>query len=262
MSPIPLLGRERELAAIGSALQQDTMRLLTLTGPAGVGKTRLALETATQFGSTFSHGAVFVDLSTVRDPALVQAVLLQRLGLADAEIESLSDRLREYLQEETLLLILDNFEHVLPAGLNIAAHLGMCPGLKVLVTSRSPLQLQSERIQTIPPLPLPDLEHLPPLDDLAAIPSVALFLERAHARQATFELTEENAEIVSELCVRLDGLPLALELAAARLNVLSPAAILDRVRNRLQVLRWEAQDLPDRHRSLHAAIEWSYASSR
>ena len=109
MSPIPLLGRERELAAIGSALQQDTMRLLTLTGPAGVGKTRLALETATQFGSTFSHGAVFVDLSPVRDPGLVQAVLMQRLGLADAEIESLPDRLREYLQEETLLLILDNF---------------------------------------------------------------------------------------------------------------------------------------------------------
>jgi non-specific serine/threonine protein kinase len=258
-SPIPLLGRERELATIRHALLQNDVRLLTLTGPAGVGKTRLALEAAAQLGSAFSHGAVFVDLSPVRDPALVQAVLMQRLGLAGGGIESLLERFQEYLRDETLLLILDNFEHVLPASLGVAAQLGTCPGLKVLVTSRSPLQLQWEQIQVISPLLLPDLDHLPSLDDLAAIPSVALFLERARARQSAIELTEENSRIISELCVRLDGLPLALELAAARLNVLPPAAILDRVRSRLQVLRWEAQDLPDRHRSLHAAIDWSHA---
>jgi predicted ATPase len=148
---------------------------------------------------------------------------------------------------------------VLPASLNGAALLEACPGLKVLVTSRSPLQLQWEQIQLISPLPLPDLEHLPPVDDLAAIPSVALFLHRARTRLSTFELTDENAGTISDLCVRLDGLPLALELAAARLNVLPLTAILERVRNRLQVLHWEGQDLPERHRSLHAAIEWSYA---
>jgi predicted ATPase len=257
-SPLPLLGREGEVAAIRSALQQDSMRLLTLTGPAGVGKTRLALDAAARLGSAFSHGAVFVDLSPVRDPALVPGVLMQRLGLANEGIESLAEQLREYLQEETLLLILDNFEQVLPAGLSVAAQLDTCPGLKILVTSRFPLQLKWEQIQVIAPLPLPDLDHLPPVEDLASVPSVALFLERAHARQATFELTEENAETISELCVRLDGLPLALELAAARLNVLPAAAILDRVRNRLQVLHWEAQDLPARHRNLHSAIEWSY----
>ena len=156
-SPIPLLGREHELAAIRTALLQTKVRLLTLTGPAGVGKTRLALEAAAQFGSAFSHGAVFVDLAPVRDPALVQAVLMQRLGLAGSGIESLLERFREYLQDETLLLVLDNFEHVLPASLSVAAQLGTCPGLKVLVTSRSPLQLQWEQIQVVAPLPLPDL---------------------------------------------------------------------------------------------------------
>jgi len=256
--PMPSLGRECESAAIRHALLQNDVRLLTLAGPAGVGKTRLALEASAQLGSAFTHGAVFVDLSPVRDPALVRTVLTQRLGLADGGIEPFSRQFREHLQEETLLLILDNFEHLLPASLDVAALLGTCPGLKVLVTSRSPLQLQWEQIQVISPLPLPNLDHLPLLDDLAAIPSVAVFLQRARPRHSTFELTEENAGTISDLCVRLDGLPLALELAAARLNVLPPTAILERVRNRLQVLHWEAQDLPGRHRSLHAAIEWSY----
>jgi predicted ATPase/DNA-binding CsgD family transcriptional regulator len=258
-SPGTLLARERELAAIHRALIDEDARLLTLTGPAGVGKTRLALEAAAQLGSAFSIGAVFVDLSPVRDPELVQTVLLQRLGFLEGETDSAADRLREHMQGDTLLLILDNFEHLMPASLSLPPLLHTCPGLKLLVTSRSPLQLQLEQIHVVRPLQLPDLEHLPPLDELIAIPSMALFLQRARARGAAFDLTEENALTIAELCVRLDGLPLALELAAARLNALPPAAILERLRDRLEVLHSDTQDLPDRHRSLVAAVQWSYA---
>jgi non-specific serine/threonine protein kinase len=256
--PTPLLGRTQELELIHQLLIGGTARLLTLIGPAGVGKTRLALEVGNRFGDAFPDGIWWVDLTPIRDPAEVPSAIAERLGLPDAGPTPLLDRLSVCLQARQTLLILDNFEQVLPAAPVLDTLLGMAPGLTLLVTSRELLHLRAEQTLPVSPFALPDPDHLPPLEELSQIPSVALFLQRAQMINPGFRLTDENAQAVAELCVHLDGLPLAIELAAARTQLLSPQMLLERLEHRLSLFHWEAQDLPVRQHTLRAAIAWSY----
>jgi len=260
--PTPFVDRRDELARIYQRFAGGDTRLLTLTGPAGVGKTRVALEAATRLADApdlFPDGVAFVDLSSVRDPALVLNSVANALGLRDTGSQSVLERLQDALHDRQLLLVPDNFEQVLPAATDLDALLSACPHLTMLVTSRVPLQLRREWTLRIPPLRVPDLSApLPPLEELMAIPSIALFMQRARARQADFVLTEEQAPLLARLTVQLDGLPLALELAAARTATLSLAVIVNRLGERLQFLRWDSPDAPARQHSLEAAVAWSY----
>jgi predicted ATPase/DNA-binding CsgD family transcriptional regulator/DNA-binding XRE family transcriptional regulator len=268
-APTPLVGRVHELEAIVRSLVTGETRLLTLTGPAGVGKTRLALEAAarladvsagSEHGDRFPDGVLLVDLTPVRDPDLVPGAIARALGLLDVGGRPALERLEDALAERRLLVVLDNFEQVRPAAAQLAALLVTCPGLALLVTSRVPLQLRWERTLRVAPLPVPDLSAAPllPLEALLAIPAVALFVDRARARRADFVLGEREAPLVAQLVAQLDGLPLALELAAARLDVLSLSALARRLDDRLQLLASEAPDRPERQQSLEAAIGWSY----
>jgi predicted ATPase/DNA-binding CsgD family transcriptional regulator len=228
---------------------------VTLTGPAGVGKTRLALAVAEQVARVFPDPPVVVDLSAVREPAQVLGVIAERLGVQG---EPSMARLVQSLQGRRLLVVLDNFEQVLPAAADVPTLLTGAPGLQLLVTSRVPLGLRAEQVYVVPPLALPDLEHLPAPAELAHVAAVRLFLERARALGTPIELTTRNARDVAELVAHLDGLPLAIKLAAARVRLLSPRMILERLGERLSLLHWEARDLPERQRTLAAAIAWSY----
>lgn len=267
--PSVLFGRETELALIRQRLLGEgeaegeaegaRARLLTLTGPAGVGKTRLALAATAQLGDHFADGALVVDLTPIRDPRLVAPRLARAIGLTDTGPQPLAERLSAFLRDRTMLLTLDNFEQALPAAGAVGDLLAQCPRLTLLVTSRIPLRLRWEWTLRVAPLPTPDLSlPLPPLDALTRIPALALFAERARARRADFTLTASVAPLVARLVSELDGLPLALELAAARLDALSLAILAQRLSDRLRLLRWEAVDLPERQRSLEAAIGWSY----
>ena len=256
--PASFLGRMEELELIRQLLVGGTARLLTLTGPAGVGKTRLAHEAGARFGGAFPDGVWFVDLTTIRNPAEVPSALAESLGLPDTGPASLPDRLSACLQGRETLLILDNFEQVLPAAPLLDTLLHAAPGLRLLITSRELLHLRAEQTLPVPPLALPDPAHLPPLERLVEVPSVALFLHSAQKINPGFRLTDENAPAVAGLCVHLDGLPLAIELAAARTQLLSPQMLLERLEQRLSLLHWEAQDLPVRQHTLRSAIAWSY----
>lgn len=256
--PTPLVDRADELEIIRTRLVCDGVRLLTLTGPAGVGKTRVAVAAAAQLDSEFSDGVVLVELGALRSPQLVLPTMAQALGVADTGGVSLLERLGAYLHERTLLLVLDNFEHVLPAACQLADLLAACPHLALLLTSRFLTHLRWEQVLRVKPLPVPDVTRLPPLDELARIPSVALFLERARARQADFALTEARAPLVAQVVVHLDGLPLALELAAARLDVLPLPVLVRCLADRMRLLASPAPDAPERQYSLEAAVTWSY----
>jgi predicted ATPase/DNA-binding CsgD family transcriptional regulator/transcriptional regulator with XRE-family HTH domain len=258
LQPTPLLGRATQLESLVGLMAQAGTRLLTLTGPAGVGKTRLALAAGARLVPTFADGIVFVDLAVVRDPALVLPTVARHLGLIDPGRSALLERQQESLADLAMLLILDNFEHVLPAAADLPPLIAAAGRTKVLITSRTPLHLRMERTFRVPPLALPDLNRLPPLDELVQVPSVALFIERARAQRPDFQLTAEQALLVARLVAALDGLPLAIELAAARAEVLPLAVIVQRLQDRLRLLRWEAPDLPPRQRSLEATINWSY----
>ena len=252
------VGRKRERRELTRLLRAADTSLVTLAGPGGTGKTRLALEVARELGPAFNHGTVVVDLTAVSDPELVASTISGRLGLRDSPGRGAVEALAAFLGGRQTLLVLDNFEQVLAAAPLLAELIERAPGPTLLVTSRAPLRLPSERVYSVPPLELPDPTRLPPLDRLRRLDAVRLFVERARQARADFELSAVNADAVAELCVRLDGLPLALELAAARVRLLSPRAIVDRLGRRLDLLRTEAPDQPERHRTLRAAIEWSY----
>jgi predicted ATPase/DNA-binding SARP family transcriptional activator len=253
-----LFGRSAELAEACAMLQDGDARLLTLCGPGGSGKTRLALQVAWELRDRFADGVLFVPLAPLHDPELVIDAIAQACGLYTTGVVALGDEVRGYLREKQLLLILDNFEHLLPAALIVADFVAAAPGLRILATSRSVLNLSAEQVFPVLPLPLPDLAQLPPPAELAAQPTVALLLARTRAQSPSFQLDAGNAADIAAICVRLDGLPLAIELAAARLKTLSPRALLKRLDQRLSALDRGPRDLPDRQRTLRAAIEWSY----
>lgn len=249
------LGRHREIAE-GRQLLIDG-RLLTLTGPGGTGKTRLSLQIAADATDRFPDGIYFVPLGTISQSDLVLPTIAQALGLVDPGTQPL-DRLCEHIGDKCMLLVLDNFEQVNDAAPQIAELLARAPKISVLVTSRSPLRVYGEREYPVPPLGVPDPRHLPDLEQFSTYESVALFVERAMAVRPDFAVTGANAPAVAEICVRLDGLPLAIELAAARTRVLSPQAIMDRLGDRLKLLSGGSRDLPERQQTLRGAIAWSH----
>ena len=258
VQPTPLIGREQDIASTSQLLRDTHVHLLTLTGTAGVGKTRLALQVAMDMIDDFADGVSFVPLASMSDPTFVAPAIAQTLGLREAEHQSTLDLLQAYLHNKHLLLLLDNFEQVLPATALLADLLAACPQLKLLVTSREVLHLRAEHLFLVPPLALPNPKRMPDIESLSHYAAIALFVQHAQAVKPNFALTETNAFTVAEICHRLDGLPLAIELAAARVKVLSPQALLARLERRLQVLTQGPSDLPERQQTLRNTIRWSY----
>ena len=258
MQPTLLVGREREVEDVRGRLLAPEVRLLTLTGPGGTGKSRLALQSAADLIEEFEDGVFFVALATLTDHTLVTSSVAQVLGVRESGDQPLLEGIKDYLQDKRLLLVLDNFEQVLEAAPQAGEILSAAPRLKVLATSRIPLGIYGEREYAVPPLAIPDPKRLPTLEVLSQYEAVRLFIERAEATKAGFEITSENAPAVAEICACLDGLPLAIELAAARIKLLPPSSILARLTNRLKLLTGGARDLPERQRTLRGAIEWSH----
>ena len=259
--PLPmtaLVGRAGEVAAIQGLLGREGVRLLTLIGPGGVGKTRLALAAAAEIGDEFPDGAAFVPLAAVRDPSYVLPAIAQALDIRQAPDRRLAETLVVVLKDRHLLLVLDNFEHVAPAAGDVADLLEACPRLTALVTSRAALRLDGERRFATLPLAVPSPEAPLAGDELAAAEAVALFVQRARQVQPDFAVDARNAAAVAEICRRLEGLPLAIELAAAWIRVLPPAALLERLAQRLPLLRGGGDDQPARLRTMRDAIAWSY----
>lgn len=255
---VALIGRAAEVAAARGLLDGGDARLLTLSGPGGSGKTRLALQVAWELRDRFTDGAVFVPLAPLRDPALVIGAIAQACGVHQSGAASVAHLLRAHLRDKHLLLVLDNCEHLLAAGAAIAGLLAAAPRLRILATSRILLNLAGEHALPVLPLPLPDLDNLPSVAELATQPAVALMVARAQAVDPAFKLSPANARDLAEICVRLDGLPLAIELAAARLRLLSTRALLDRLDHRLALLAGGSRDLPARQQTLRATLDWSY----
>ncbi len=254
----PIIGREREEAAAVHLLEREDVRLLTLTGPPGIGKTRLALQVATTLREQYHDGVCFVSLAAVREADLALSAIARALGLRLAGSLSLLDQLRARVREKRLLLLLDNFEQVVTAAPLVAELLATCPTVKALVTSRAPLHVRGEHVLSVPPLQLPALDSLPPPAALGRYSAIALFVQRARAIRPIFALTATNAAAVAAICHRLNGIPLAIELAAARVKLLAPAELLARLEHRLSLLTGGASDLPARQQTLRDAIGWSY----
>jgi predicted ATPase/class 3 adenylate cyclase len=253
----PLIGREREVEAVCGLLGSPETRLLTLLGPGGTGKTRVGLQVAAELADTFEDGVFFVPIAAITDPALVAPTIARILGLSEGA-QTPEELLEGYLRDRQTLLLLDNLEQVIEAAPVVEKLLSGAANLKILATSRIPLGLYGEYEFPVPPLSLPDPDSLPPLEHLTEYESVKLFVERARAVKPDFVLTEENGPAVVEICKRLDGLPLAIELAAARIKLLPPRVLLDKLGNRLKLLTGGARNLPERQRTLRNAIEWSY----
>jgi predicted ATPase/DNA-binding SARP family transcriptional activator len=254
--PTTLVGRQLEVAAVTALLHREEVRLLTLTGPGGTGKTRLALAVAEALGRELRDGALFVDLAPVRDPALLGPTIAHALGIAEGT--STHDTLGEHLRDKSMLLLLDNLEQLVPETELVARLLTAAPRLLVLATSRSPLRLAAEHEYPVPPLELPRHHRSSSFEELASNDAVRLFVTRARAVDPTFELNQENVLAVGRICERLDGLPLPIELAAARSKLLPPESMSRRLDQSLDLLTGGAHDLPARHQTLRSTLEWSH----
>lgn len=254
-----LVGRAKEVKALRALLERPEARLTTVTGPGGIGKSRLAIEAARESAGRFAGGIYFVPLGAVNDPAQVLLAIAQTLGLRESAGIPATEALKDYLRHspEPVLLLLDNFEHLVAAAPVLSELLALAPGLKALVTSRSALHISNEQEFPLQPLGLPDAKTAS-AESLAQCPAIALFVQRAAVVKPGFTLTEENAAAVAEICARLDGLPLAIELAAARVKLLTPSAMCTRLASRLQLLTGGARDLPARQQTLRQAMDWSY----
>ncbi|HLI09421.1 MAG TPA: LuxR C-terminal-related transcriptional regulator [Ktedonobacteraceae bacterium] len=254
----PLVGRVQDVEVICSLLRQPEVHLLTLTGIGGIGKTRLGLQVAAELLGDYDDGVYFVPLAPVRDPELVMSTIAQTLGIKETVGQAILSHLKVFLQDRHLLLLLDNFEQILSAAPGLSDLLVACPHLKVLVTSRAPLHISGEYEFLVQPLAVPSLKQLPEVEMLSQYAAVALFLQRARMIKPDFQVTPSNARFIAEICVRLDGLPLAIELAAARSKLLSPQALLSRLEHRLAVLTAGEKDAPVRQQTLRNTLSWSY----
>lgn len=254
----PLIGREQEVATLCAMLRRSDVRLLTLTGMGGIGKTRLSLEVALALLGEFVDGVWFVPLAPVSDPELVIPTIAQTLGLREAGDWPLMERLQSHLAGRHLLLLLDNFEQVTPAARSLIDLLAACPALKIVVTSRAVLHVRGEHEFQVAPLALPDLKNVSESSALSHYAAIALFVQHAQTIKPDFQLTPANARTIAEICLRLDGLPLAIELAAARIKLLPPPALLSRLEHRLHVLSSALRDVPARQQTLRNTIAWSY----
>jgi predicted ATPase len=260
MQPNPFVGREKELEAVQALVSNEQVRVLTLTGTGGTGKTRLSLQASANLIDNFPDGVFFVDLSAIDSAAHVIPMIARTLEVRETGARPLKSVLQDALRDKRMLLILDNFEQVMAGVPHIVDLLSGCSLLKLLVTSREALHIRAERVFRVPPLSVPKLREAREMvpSRLSQYEAVTLFIERATAVVPDFTVTNENAPAVAEICARLDGLPLAIELAAARVNMLMPQAILERLGNRLKLLSGGATDLPHRQRTLRATIDWSY----
>jgi len=256
--PTSFIGREREVDAVRELVLDADTRLLTLTGPGGMGKTRLALQVAGAVRAVFADGVVFVPLAPLSDPNLILPTIARALNVGEVAGKALADTLAASLRAKQLLLVLDNFEQILPAAAAIISLLASAPNVKALVTSRAMLRMRGERVYLVPSLAVPTLP-LPSLEALSQYEAVRLFIARAQDAQPDFAVTNETAPAVAEICARLDGLPLAIELVAARTRLLPPDALLARLSNRLKIATGGSHDSPARQQTLRAAIDWSYS---
>src|SRR5581483_10291889 len=258
--PVPLsrlIGRAGEVADISRKLRHE-VRLLTLTGEPGIGKTRLGLEVARRLADQFNDGTFFVDLAAIRDPDFVVPAILQAVGVKGIDDTSPLSILKAHLHDKHILLLLDNFEQVIGAAPLLTVILESAPRLKMLITSREVLHLKGEHRFVVSPLSLPDFNHLPSVKKLEQYPAVEMFVHCAETIKPTFTLTQSNMAAVAEICVRLDGIPLAIELAAAQVNLLNPRSLLTRLRSRLAEFRSKTVDQPTRQQTLRAAIDRSH----
>ena len=257
--PTPLIGRERDREAIIGLVRDPHIRLVTLTGSAGSGKSRLALQVGEDLLDDFHDEVYFIPLSSLNDPLLVSSAMAEVLVIKEEGGTDLLDTLTEHIGRRRLLLVIDNFEHLLTAAGVVAQLLDACPNLQMLITSQVPLHLSRENEYLVQPLSVPDALHMSNLSQLGRYEAVRLFVERARAVKPDFELTEGNARTVAEICIRLDGLPLAVELAAARVKLFPPQGLLKRLDSQLRLLTGGTRDSPARHQTLRAAIDWSHS---